>query len=335
MWLSKRIQDYRLQKRFPISGEYISKYEDEVEGKTEFVSAPATLRQRGNKIDGNTVMGDREWLLHGELSSSGYIHGVYIAKDPVDRGIGNFFLRVTNDRRMEGLWSGYDSENGFITSGRYIFQPLTSKTTLRPARAIDALAILRIGDDQLGDGYVDEDLIRNLAENQSALCFVAEEHGRVVGFALGQLQSVEEATAVIKAPMPRHLSFAGQVAVLKTVAVARHLHGRGIGSQLALNCLEEFQAHGIGVVYSVAWKSSAGVNIAGVLERLDFDVVAEVSNYWREESLEVGFKCPICGEPPCACSAVIYSKVLPGDGPAPVRATPSRSRGRRQVNSRA
>jgi hypothetical protein len=38
----------------------------------------------------------------------------------------------------------------------------------------------------------------------------------------------------------------------------------------------------------------------------EFEFRIELPNYWKEDSIKENFTCPVCGNPPCLCSAVIY-----------------------------
>lgn len=310
MWVAARSRDWQLRRKFPVAGQYVTQFEDEDgEGRKVVATAPATLSQRGHKISGSTMLDGREWILSGDLSTNGYIHGIYYAADPIDKGIGNWFLRVRNDRRMDGLWSGFDSVNGIITSGRYLFTPLLRGFTIRTANAADTLSILRIADDQLGTGYVDHESVASV-EGTCGFSLVAELDGEVVGFAFCLRLDRDEAAKMTRQSAPRYLRYADTVGVIKTVAVTKRLQGRGVGSALAQASIERFRAEGTRALFSIAWKTDSGINIAGVLEGQGFSQVAEIPGYWREDSLDSSFECPECGTPPCECAAVIYSHVL-------------------------
>lgn len=308
--VNRKIGEWLVQRRFPVAGTYITKFEDEEAGNHYVATAPAVLEQRGHRITGSTTMGDREWVLQGDLSQSGYIHGIYFAKDPVDKGLGNFFLRIANDRQMVGLWSGYDSANDSIASGKYSFFPVRESVATRPGEITDLLPVLRIADDQLGEGYVSEQHFLKTDESDRSFLFVAELDGRVAGFAVGLVRRPDEVRTMMKVPLPRHLSLADQIGVIKTVAVAPAHHGRGIGTRLAEATVEEFRRRGVRALCSVAWKRGDRVNIRGVLERQGFAPFAEVQDFWRDESVQEGFACPECGAPPCGCAAVMYSQVI-------------------------
>ena len=224
--------------------------------------------------------------------------------------LGNFFLRIYNNRQMTGLWSGYDSANDTITSGRYTFSPIRGTVTTRSGQSADLLPVLMIADDQLGEGYVSEEFFLKTDESDRSFIKVAEVDGKLVGFAIALVRDPDEIREMLRVSIPRHLSRADSIGVIKTIAVAPAQHGRGIGTRLAESCVEEFRRRGVRAVCSIAWKRGAKVNIRGVLERQGFLSFAEVPDYWREESMRDGFDCPECGTPPCQCSAVLYSQVL-------------------------
>ena len=78
----------------------------------------------GEKIKGKTFLSDnRTWVIDGKLTTGGNLHGVYSAEDPMDQGIGTFFLKISPNKRMFGLWSEYDSVNSIVNSGKYSFIP--------------------------------------------------------------------------------------------------------------------------------------------------------------------------------------------------------------------
>lgn len=320
MWASRRYRDWRLTRKYPIAGTYVTQFEDEENGQSVVSTAPATIRQQGRKITGDTVMGNRKWVLSGSLSTDGYIHGVYSASDPIDKGIGNFFLRVSNDRSMDGLWSGYDSVNGKITSGRYRFQPMVTDVSVRDATSADNLAILKVADDQLGANYLSGSSLDAIHEGRG-FALIAEVAGEVVGFSVCLRQTISEAEAMMKRPPPRYMQYAEHVGVLKTVAVDDRFQGRSLGSMLVEASIERFRIEGTSVIYTVAWKSAEGTNIEGIIQRMGFADIHEVPGYWEQESLDESFSCPVCVSPPCECSAVIAGLVLPGV--AVTQATPA------------
>ena len=142
------IKNKLVEKKFPLSGKYITNYEDIVDGKRVVTTALAELKQKGNKIKGKTWFKDRTWVLNGTIMDTGNIYGVYYSESPWDRGIGEFFLSIDMDRKMFGLWSGYDSANDIITSGKYTFKPIINDVEIVDYNRRYSSQILKISDNE-------------------------------------------------------------------------------------------------------------------------------------------------------------------------------------------
>ena len=52
----------------------------------------------------------RKWILEGQLSEEGHIHGIYYSEDAIDKRTGVFFLKIHSRRHMSGLRSSLDGE---------------------------------------------------------------------------------------------------------------------------------------------------------------------------------------------------------------------------------
>lgn len=318
MWLLQQlirnIQNRRLQKRYPLAGEFITKFEDEVDGVKITTATIATLKQEGRRILGSTHLDEREWIMEGELSEDGYVHGIYHPVNPLDKGLGNFFLVVQEDRSMSGMWSGFDSVNGKVTSGEYTFMPKLTGINYDFATTTDKVDLLRVADRQLGDGYVDPHSLDPLIERQAGFAVVARIDGHVIGFALCPIVSPDAVADLAQVPLPKYMSHADEVGVIKTVAVLPEHAGKGVGSGLVRICIREMVKQGVRALFSVAWKQPDGtVNISGVLKTSGFMEFGEVRDYWKDDSLADGFFCPACEEPPCRCSAVMFAKLAHSD----------------------
>ena len=304
--------NFRIEKKFPIAGRYITKFEDELDGEHFTTSAPALLRQKGNKIIGETSLpGDnRKWILDGEVSSGGHIHGVYYAEDPHDKGIGNFFLYINHRRHMEGLWSGFDSINQKITSGRYSFEPCIENIKFRDAKSKDLPKILEISDAELGKDYLDE-TIKDKIVSKTTIFRVAESSSEgLVGFCYSYLSNAKDIiTELGIKKLPKALTISSKIVVLKTIAVSTFIKGRGVGSSLIKDSLEIYNKQEVESIYCLAWRSKKGTNIHGLLNIHNFSIYEEIPNFWTKDSQEKGYLCPECGNP-CKCVAVIYTKAL-------------------------
>ncbi len=247
--------------------------------------------------------------MDGTISPNGYIYGIYSAEHYADDGIGNFILHIQSADRLEGIWSGYDSINKYIASGGYTFMKTirTDIETIRPNQIYRAVDII---DSELGKDYIRIDELSNLLEDQSYTCLVSLVDDIPVGIAIGCVKNRNEALSYLRiqeTDCPSYVKIADKIGVVKTIAVRKDYQGRGIGSKLVEN-LEKQLTRDANVLSSVAWKHGETVNIANVLERHEYKMYKEIPDYWKEDSLREGFFCPVCKEPPCTCSAVIYFK---------------------------
>lgn len=299
-----------------LGGDYLSCFDDEINGEIFRITAKAQLYDEGSLVVGETWLpgNDRSWRIEGTVSAHGYFYGIYYATDPADRGLGNFFLHILPDRKLEGLWAGYDSMNGQITSGRYSFTPAVQGLTLVKLARVHIPQVLHIADEQLGRGFVrPEDLCVEEQESSHFLGVVAvdQKTSRILGFGLTHVVDPSGIHSFIRWPdekLPTSLQYAARIGVLKTVAVRSDCQGRGIGYAIVEQSLKELRERGVETYCSIAWKGGESTNIGGVLKNQDFRVDLEIPEYWKADSQELRYNCPQCGAPPCLCTGVILIK---------------------------
>lgn len=304
--LGKKFKRWRLEKKYPISGSYISSFEDEIDGKKIVEKAPVFLEQNGLHVSGTTELGNRTWILNGDISTDGYLHGVYHAESVRDKGVGNFFLEISINGDMEGLWSGYDSVNKKIQSGKYSFTK-KPKIKISNIKQNQVPMVLSIAEKQLGEAYiVVDDLL-----NKENIAIAASVAGKLVGFCTGKKISVAELYNKIPqlAQMKlKQLEVIDDVGMVASMATDSESTGRGVGSELLAACVSELEMAGLNVLVMTGWKSEKGVHIGSLAKQYGFKEILEVPNFWYEDSKIKDSKCPSCGNPPCECSAVIFIK---------------------------
>ena len=307
----KRFVVNRLDRhRFPLAGEYISQFEDETHHGKVWVSAPAKLKQHGLKVDGVTYIGDKRWRLSGTIDpKGGYVSGVYGAENPYDRGVGNFFLMIQQNNDLVGLWSGYDSTNEKISVGGYRFHKV-APVKIRKVSKETAASCMAIAENQLGKDYIPEKDFLN-TDFYPVYGMVKYD---VAGFAIGK--AFEQQGFLNKFPkvaqrMPNALPWADTIGMVSSVAIRQDYQGRGVGYLLVRDVLQHFDGHNISMMVMLGWATSDGVHIAGIARALGFTEKGTIPEYWHEDSLAKGYQCPVCGDPPCHCSAVLYVRHRP------------------------
>lgn len=304
------IKNKRIEHKFPLSGNFITKYEDLVDNQIVVYTALAKLKQSGNKIHGETWLGTRKWILDGTIVvESGNVYGIYYSESPWDKSIGEFFLSIDANKKMRGLWSGYDSVNDFINSGKYAFEPMLEDIEIVNFLKKYSSQILHMADCELGKNYLDlSDLALFADKNSLSMCKIAKSGNKVIGFATSFVISVKDLQQQIHLTaknLPKFVKASEQICMIKTVVVDGNYQGKGVGYALIESLLTEWHSAGINDFACIAWKSKDGINIKGLLESFGFTAYTEIKDYWKEDSTNEGFDCPVCGNP-CHCSAVIY-----------------------------
>lgn len=304
-----------LEKQYPVKGTYLTTFDDVVDGKPVSTSALAKLTQQGKHIKGETWLeNNRTWIIEGQLTETGNLHGVYFAADPLDKGIGNFFLKVGNNRQMSGLWSGFDSENNMITSGKYTFRPVLDGYKIEDARREHLTQVVAICNSQLGEGFLDvQELVTMVADKQSYMCKVALVDGSVIGFCLCRIVAHEDIAGYLQvsdSSLPSFARVADRVGVIKTIATAAKYQKQGVGYSLVQKSAAALIDSGVQLLASIAWKNGDRINADGVLRSAGLLPGRTIQDFWAADSLEHGYSCPACGEPPCHCAAVLYFKAV-------------------------
>lgn len=180
----------------------------------------------------------------------------------------------------------------------------SSAIMIRTMEKDDIVTALAISDEVFGHGYTEEFFLHWALSSSDDIPLVAEIHGHTVGFALGQLMSPHELAPIVRNEVTGNKR--GKVGLIKTLAVTQSAQGLGLGSSLARTLLNQLSLKGATDVYSVAWEHGGVVPARKTLESHGLVEVARVPHYWREDSLEAGYACTACGEPPCSCSAIIF-----------------------------
>ncbi len=187
----------------------------------------------------------------------------------------------------------------------------TKKLSIRTAARADLPDIRGIVDAQFGRrrlmGHPED------AARPDGFTLVAEHDGNVLGVCLASVFTPGAVGRLMRAGLPDVLH-ARRIGLLDTLAVHPDHTGQGLGSRLADAARDRFRARKVRVWASVAWHPAAATpdtpTLAPILDRAGMEPFAEVTDYWRTESLSHRFTCPACGEPPCECSAVMYAGAI-------------------------
>lgn len=298
-------------KKFVFSGDYITTYEDLDNGRRVLCTAPATLKQFFTHVSGTTTFnGTKSWKIRAKIYKKKRVAGIYYANGLLDDGFGTLFIEVKNQHTLEGFWTGYDSANNQISSGKYVFKKVFSNIAFLPLTEQDWSEVYEIANAQLGRDYISIDTLRLCQDKDSSLkCFVAKDKKTksVLAFSIIDTIDYNQLMEITKNRKIVELMFCNQIGYIKSVAVSPKFKGHGISYKLINYCIEYFKKKGITKLVSTAWKHAGIINIKSLLEKQGFSIKTEIPDYWYEDSIKNKFDCPQCGNP-CHCTSVIYIK---------------------------
>lgn len=294
-----------------LSGDYITLYEDEDNGRRVVQKAPAHLIVLGSIVTGYTSFGSTQsWKISGRVYKKKRIAGIYYAKSVLDDGFGTFYLEIKSPSVLEGYWSGYDNANKQVFSGKYLFKKIYTNYEINPTCEKDFSQIVRIADSQLGRKYVTPYQLKEMCNETSSMrCLSILDKGtkKVIGFCIHKIFSYEDVLKMTRNQGITELMFHKQIAYLKTIAIDKKYAGFGIASCVVKYLVKYYEKLGIDTMISSAWKHAGITNIEHVLVGNHFVKKLEIPNYWYQDSIDENFECPQCGNP-CHCSCVIFVK---------------------------
>lgn len=313
VWGSKQLvtlcRNSGLSKKYGLTGEYLSRYEDVGSKKSKtWRKARTFLRQKGDNVTGATtdIVDSRTWKLNLQIVQQKYLLGSYENEDLVDPGTGVVFLDILPNGRLEGLWAGYDPVNKSVQLGRYLFAK-SLPATIKPLTQEHLPYALALFGTCLGERYITRDQLKAYVEDKDKKGFVAvDSTNNVLGAVLCETwNSVPQVNEKVSTLLP-DLDF-HKCGFLKSLAVSEDQRGRGIGLKLASAALDWMRSNGSTTEVAVSWVENGHCNAKGVLENLGFKEQTKIDRFWYQESKEKGYICPSCGNP-CECAALIFRR---------------------------
>lgn len=163
-----------------------------------------------------------------------------------------------------------------------------------------------------GEGYFDKDYFLDYLEAPQKHSLIYSINKTPVGFSLLELVSIDkffETPSAFNGEMRRSMGDVDSLVVRRATSVHPNHRRKGIANDMVQRSLKIFNEAADAMV-SIAWKSTKGVHMRWPLENNNFRPILEMKNFYYELSISRNFICPICGDPPCKCDAILYMKRL-------------------------
>jgi ribosomal protein S18 acetylase RimI-like enzyme len=101
-----------------------------------------------------------------------------------------------------------------------------------------------------------------------------------------------------------------RVGSMETASVTESLQGQGIGQELTRHRIRWLSEAGCTAMVGVCWESGLTNTSDRVFRKLGFERLSQVKGFYIDYSVRRGFICPVCGSPPCRCSASLFVKYI-------------------------
>jgi len=173
---------------------------------------------------------------------------------------------------------------------------------------------LKIVGTELGeDFYTKKQFEAILTDKHNSICKIARFNHKFVGFSVAIVFENEllfNETGINKQQLPiEYQNYNLRFGFIKTIAINGDFQKKGIGSLLCYDCIDEFKKRDVNAILGTAWKQGQVIHSEKILTRVGLQIIGEIPEFWKHESLLKKYHCSICGEPPCYCTAVIFGKL--------------------------
>ncbi len=158
---------------------------------------------------------------------------------------------------------------------------------------------------RLGEGFYSYEMVESYNKEPSKILLMAFGDKELCGVFTGEIVSKESKNGVaqlIKSKSDSDLD----IGILQSLAIAEDAENRGVGTLLIKKAVSVFKQRGVVKMGGHVWSLSDN-RMAQILLALGFRKMAFLPNYWSKSSLERNFQCPKCGQPPCKCTAIVYT----------------------------
>jgi len=179
-------------------------------------------------------------------------------------------------------------------------------------------SIIKIADKELGNNFI---LPSHISENQHiSMCASTIKKNKIIGFLLNQILTYSEFLSIYSNIAEKYDCFRNikKIGIIKTIAVDSKWQQKGIGTNLIntllnkiyLKCDDQIYSN-IDLIFMMGWKQKNGIiNISGIKNKFNFIEIGQINNFYYNNSLKYNYSCPVCGNPPCYCSVVLYIKKI-------------------------
>ena len=165
--------------------------------------------------------------------------------------------------------------------------------------------VLSLLGEALGTRFVTRSALSTFVDSSEKAGFVSvDQNDRVMGAVTSELlpESRDVGELLPDDARERVVALIPELALnhtclLRSIAVSPLARGAGVGTDLIRASIEHLHSEGATAVISVGWTDHDGCHVQKPFESVGFEQRGDLEDFWKAESLEMGYQCPTCGSP--------------------------------------
>lgn len=164
----------------------------------------------------------------------------------------------------------------------------------------ESLPIIQLMNRSLGKNYINNEEIQGYILSNNAALYKASYNKQLVGARIvKQLNKAEHSSAFL----PEQINT--DISQLVSVVVEPNFRHRHIGEAMFDAGLHWARKHS-NYCFTVSWQTKNMDKRDAFLKAKGFSLYKSIPKFWYDDSLKLLYSCPVCGAPPCSCTAKIY-----------------------------
>ena len=156
-----------------------------------------------------------------------------------------------------------------------------------------------------GQGLFDRDYLINKANSKGAIVLCAFLNKQLIGVGGAEIIDNLDYYRPFDNKIAERLKDK-KIGSLCTLCVHEHFQGKGFGQQITRKRIDWLVSQGCDVILGISWVSGLPHTSDRVFQKMGFQKVQEVKEFFKEGAIKAPFDCPGCRVQPCTCSAILY-----------------------------
>jgi ribosomal protein S18 acetylase RimI-like enzyme len=171
-------------------------------------------------------------------------------------------------------------------------------------------SLIPLGNNLFGEGYMNAEYLADYINSTNKICLTAWVKSELAGYIMLETGQANSINKILLKDSPWFLEVLNKndaVGFIQQIGVSPDHQEKGLGRKLVKFGLDH-PNYNAQATCCVAWKKGKVTPLNKLLTENNFKLKKSITNYWQEDSIEKGYSCQYCGQPPCSCTAEIFIK---------------------------